>query len=140
MLFSLVLVSLFLILLSWRTACGARTKVKAETRVSQRGEPKGSLYFGRSAAYRAERQEYENASCKVIELTQKAFLVKWFFPFQHVINRNRILVRQLRSRPTNAVFALKTLRILAHRFYLATVHDDLTHTPLQIGIADLLIT
>jgi len=58
-LFSYVLISLLLILLAWRPACGAMTKVKTESRASQRDEPKGSLYFGRSEAYLAKRQEYE---------------------------------------------------------------------------------
>lgn len=43
------------LLLCWRPACVARTKIKTES-----SEPKGSLDFGRSGAYLAQTQKKEN--------------------------------------------------------------------------------
>lgn len=61
--FSFFLSSLLLILLSWRTACEARTKVKTTFHVLCGMCPAflsgSSLYFGRSAAYIHTRLEDE---------------------------------------------------------------------------------
>ena len=123
--------SLLLILLSWRPACEARTKVKTEFRVFQRNESRvlcgKSLYFGRSAAYIYPRLEDEISIQQYLSspLTQKSFLVKRLSMLQHVIDCYCKLMRQLRPRSTKPVPALQATCVFADRIDLLSIYYDL---------------